>query len=308
MGTGLWGIVLGQMAMSGLAAAALYWAVRRLAGGWRVPAALATLAFVLWPDIQQFNVFILTESLFISLSVLVLAAFVRLHSGGRGAWLALGVALLLVAKARPNGFVLTGAALLAGLEYLRQQPGRRWFWVVIGAAALAIPLGLVVLNYQLKSYFIVETYARGELIFGNQQWVLHPTTPLDLPPPGTGQVPRILYFIAHNPGFLLQLMLGKLFVFVSGLKPNYSLGHRVLDVLVLWPCYWLAWRGARLGNVWQLGRVFLVAVPLLQAAVVMLTVDDWDVRFQAPVMPFVFALAALAAGEWIKGQRHSTGG
>jgi hypothetical protein len=34
-------------------------------------------------------------------------------------------------------------------------------------------------------------------------------------------------------------------------------------------------------------------VPLLQAAVVMLTVDDYDVRFLAPVLPFLFVLAAL---------------
>lgn len=88
-------------------------------------------------------------------------------------------------------------------------------------------------------------------------------------------------------------MAGKLFVFVSGLKPHYSLVHRLAYVLVLWPLYWLAARATRLGSVWKLGRVYLLGVPLLQAGIVMLTVDDWDVRFQAPVLPFVFVLAAL---------------
>ncbi|HET9505574.1 MAG TPA: hypothetical protein VFO93_18670 [Hymenobacter sp.] len=293
LGTGLWGIVLGQIAASGLAAAALYGATRQLAGGRRRAAALATLFFILWPDIQQFNCFLLTESLFISLSVLALAAFVRVRHGGWRAWATLGAVLLLAAFTRPNGFVLAGAALLAGLEYLRQQPGRRWFWGVVAGLLLAIPLALVVLNHHLKSYFIVETYARGELIFGTSAWAVQPAAPLAMPPPGTGQVPRILYFAAHNPWFLLKLMAGKLFVFVSGLKPHYSLAHRLAYVLVLWPLYWLAARGTQLSSVWKLGRVFLLGVPLLQASIVMLTVDDWDVRFQAPVLAFVFVLAAL---------------
>ncbi|RZK54830.1 MAG: hypothetical protein EOO59_11085 [Hymenobacter sp.] len=293
LGAGLWGIVLAQLAISGWAAAALYGAVRRLAEGSRVAAALAALLFMLWPDIQQFNCYLLTESLFTSLSVLSLAAFVRVRHGGWRAWAGLLAALLLTAFTRPNGFVLTGAALLAGLEHLRQRPGRRLFWGVVAGLVLAIPLALVVLNHQLKSYFIVETYGRGELIFGTSAWAVQPTAPLAMPPPGTGQVLRILYFAAHNPVFLLRLMVGKLFVFVSGLKPHYSLLHRLAYVLVLWPVYWLAARGTQLSGVWKLGRVFLVGVPLLQALIVMLTVDDWDVRFQAPVLPFVFALAAL---------------
>jgi len=55
-------------------------------------------------------------------------------------------------------------------------------------------------------------------------------------------------------------------------------------------------RGAGRARVWLPARAFLAGVPLLQAAVVMLTVDDYDVRFLAPVLPFVFALAALAVG------------
>ncbi len=291
--TGWWGIVLGQIAVSGAAAAALYGGVRHLASGRRGAAALATLLFIVWPDIQQFNCYLLTESLFISLSVLSFAAFVRVRAGGWRAWATLVLVLLLTVLTRPNGFVLTFAVLTAGLENLRQRPGRLLFWAAVGAVVLAIPLALVVLNQRLQSYFIVETYQRGELIFGSPVWAVHPATPLDMPADGIGQVPRILYFAAHNPGFLLRLMFGKLFVFVSGMKPYYSVAHRLAYVLVLWPLYYLAARGTQRPDVWKLARIFLAAVPLWQAAIVMLTVEDWDVRFLAPVLPFVFILAAL---------------
>ncbi|MDO7885235.1 hypothetical protein [Hymenobacter cheonanensis] len=295
---GWWGIVLGQIALSGLAALALYGAVRRLAGGRRAAAALATGLFVLWPDVQQFNCYLLTESLFISLSVLSFWAFGRTRAGGWRAWVALGGLLVLTALVRPNGFVVAAAVGLAGLATLFVKK-RRVFWLAVGAAGLASPLAVWWLNHQLVSFFIVETYLRGELMFATPVWAVHPSAPLVLPPAGWGQMSRVLYFAAHNPGFLARLMLGKLFVFFSSIKPYYSLGHKLLSVLGLWPLYYLAVRGARRAAVWLPARAFLVGVPLLQAAVVMLTVDDYDVRFLAPVLPFVFALVGLAVGEWV---------
>lgn len=292
---GWWGIVLGQIALSGLAALALHRAVRRLAGGRRGAAALATGLFMLWPDVQQFNCYLLTESVFISLSVLSFWAFVRVRHGGWRAWLVLGLLLVLTALARPNGFVVAGAVGLAGLAMLYVKR-RRLFWLAAGGAVLASPLAVWWLNQKLVSYFIVETYLRGELMFATPVWAVHPSAPLVVPPAGIGQMSRVLHFAAHNPGFLAQLMLGKLLVFFSSIKPYYSLGHRLMSVLVLWPLYYLAVRGAGRARVWLPARVFLAGVPLLQAAVVMLTVDDYDVRFLAPVLPFVFALAALAVG------------
>lgn len=114
-----------------------------------------------------------------------------------------------------------------------------------------------------------------------------------MPPPGTGPVVRVLYFAWHNSIYLARLMLGKLFVFLSYLKPHYSLAHRVVGVAVLWPAYVLAALAARQSSIWRPGRLFLAGVFLLQTAITMLTVDDWDVRFLAPVLPMVFVLAAL---------------
>ncbi len=303
LGAGWWGIVLGQIAASGLAALALYAAVRELAGGRRGAAAVATGLFVAWPDVQQFNCYLLTESLFISLSVLSFWALVRVRAGGWGAWMRLAGLLLLTALVRPNGFVVAGAVGLAGAAALYAQR-RRLFWLAMGSGVLASPLIIWALNRQLVSFLIVETYMRGELMFATPVWAIHPSTPLVPPPAGWSQLARVLHFAAHNPGFLARLMLGKLFVFFSSIKPYYSLGHKLMSVLILWPLYWLAGRGACRPTVWLPARVFLVGVPLLQAGVVMLTIDDYDVRFLAPVLPFIFTLAALC-GEIVSGEMVS---
>ena len=293
LGLGWPGIAAGQMAVSALATRAIYRGTRRLAPGGRTAAALATLAFIAWPDIQQFNVFLLTESLFISLVALSFGAFTKIKAGRPHDWALLLLVLALAVLARPNGFVVGLAAALAGLDALRRRPDRRpWRAALLGLVLLA-PLLWAALNHQLATFYLMDTYQRGELIFRYQLWAVHQAAPLNMPPPGTGPAARVLYFAAHNPIYLGRLMLGKLFVFVSYLKPHYSLAHRVLGVLVLWPAYFLAARGARRRGIWRPARVYLAGVFLLQTAIVMLTVDDWDVRFLAPVLPVVFVLATL---------------
>ena len=293
LGLGWWGIVAGQMVLSALATRAIYQGTRRLANGWRGAAAIATLLFIAWPDIQQFNVFLLTESLFISLTALSFGAFTRLRNGRQADWVWLIIILILTALARPNGFMVALAASLAGLDALRRHPDRRQWRAALVFLVLLSPLLWMALNHQLATYYLMDTYQRGELIFRYPLWAVHQAQPLLMPPNGTGPVMRVLYFAAHNPIYLVRLMLGKLFVFVSYLKPHYSLAHRVAGVLVLWPAYWLAARATRRAGIWQPARVFLAAIFLLQAAIIMLTVDDWDVRFLAPVLPAVFVLAAL---------------
>jgi hypothetical protein len=293
--TGWWGIVLGQVALSGLAAAALYRGTRQVAGGQRGPAALATLLFISWLDIQNFNAFLLTESLFTSLSVLSFGALANLRgwAGSVGAWVLLLTVLTLTALARPNGFVVPLAAGLAGLLMLARLRNQRPFRAALLGLVLLAPVLWVALNHQLQTFTLIETYQRGELIFRYPWRAVHPDGPFQLPPPGLAPVPRLLYFYAHNPGFMLRLMLGKLLVYVSYLKPHYSLAHKALATAVVWPSYALAARAVWRGCGWRPVRLFLALVPLLQTLVVTLTVDDWDVRFLAPVLPFVFVLAAL---------------
>ncbi|RSK30173.1 hypothetical protein [Hymenobacter metallilatus] len=300
LGAGWWGIVLGQMAVSGLAARAFYRTLRRLtphAPDWR-PAALATAALVCWRDAQQFNVYILTESLFASLTVLALWALVRARRGPAGRWVVFGVLVLLAGIVRPNGFVVAGAAVLAGLARLRQLPGRQAYRRALLAGTLLAPLWWWVLNKLLLTFTLVETYLRGEIIYGYTPWVVEPTEPLQLPPPGLAPVLRLGYFIVANPVYWLKLAVLKGLLFFSYVKTYYSWSHILLIVLFIYPCYWLAGRGLRTAGVWLPARVFLGGVVLLQGLVVMLTVEDWDVRFLLPVLPCVFALAGVAMAHW----------
>lgn len=295
VGAGWWGIALGQIAIAGLAARAFYSALRRLtpnALDWR-PAALATAALISWRDAQQFSVYILTESLFSSLAILTFWALCRAHRTGARGWLLFGLLALLTGIVRPNGFVVAAAGAVAALVELRLQPGQRAYrraWVVL---LLLTPVLWVILNKLLLTFTLVETYLRGEIIYGYTPWVVEPTEPLLLPPAGLAPVLRLGYFILCNPVYFTKLALLKGGLFFSYVKSYYSWSHIIMIVLFIYPCYWLAWQGARATWAWLPARVFLVALIMIQAAVVMMTVEDWDVRFLLPVLPCVFALAGL---------------
>lgn len=293
LGTGRWGIVLGQIIIAGLAAAALYDTMRQLAHGRRLPAVLATGLLILWRDTQQFNVYILTESLFESYLLFTFWALVRAHQGGTRQWILVCLCVLLSFISRPNGFIVPVAGMLAGLVALYQQPTRRAYYYTLLALAILSPVMWFVLNKLLLTFTLVETYLRGEIIYGYTAWVVAPTEPIQMPPTGLAPVLRLGYFMLHNPVYFTKLALLKVGVFFSYIKTYYSWLHILAIVLFIYPCYWLALHGARRKEVWLPARVFLVATVLLQGFVVMMTVEDWDVRFLLPVLPCVFALAAL---------------
>jgi hypothetical protein len=115
--------VAGQLVVAALAARALY---------------KTTALFILWPESQQFNTYLLTESLFLNLSVLV--------------------GLLLCALVRPNGFIVGLAIALVGLLTLAWRPQKGGFWLVLAGLAALGPVLWRLLNYQLAPYTLIETY------------------------------------------------------------------------------------------------------------------------------------------------------
>ncbi len=295
LGTGPAGAAWGQLVVAGLAAVALYFALLRLTRR-RATAIFGTAALVLWPDTQEFNGFILTESLATSGLIFTFAALVRARAAAQPAraWaLALGAALL-TAALRPNAFVLPLALGGAGLVALaarygaaRVRRGAAW-----AALVLAVP-GWWLLNKLLLTFTLMETYARGELIYGTRVLALAPPTTLWLPPDHWAPAVRLAAFGWHNPAYFLALLSGKISLFFLYARPYHSWAHIGLILLCIWPLYWLAVRGARAKAVWLPARLFLTLVVVGQALVVGFTVEDWDGRFLIAVLPAVFGLASL---------------
>ncbi|RPD46343.1 hypothetical protein DNI29_15200 [Hymenobacter sediminis] len=293
LGLGLTAMALGQYALSGLAAVALYRAVRQLAKGAWEPAFLATTLYIGWFEVQSFNAFLLTESVFTSLLLLSFWAVGRART--KAGWATALLILLITVSVRPNGFVALAAAVLVVAILIRQRASHRVQWSVGVGCVLLLPVAWIALNQLLLTFRLIATYQEGMVIFMYKDILMHPTEPLTLPPPEAAPVLRLAYFILHNPRYFGQLAIWKLIFFMGFPKPYFSALHILWNLTVLPVLYWLAIRALALRQVARTMRVFLAAVILLQACIVTLTVEDYDVRFSGPVLPYMFALAALGA-------------
>ncbi|UPL49398.1 hypothetical protein [Hymenobacter sublimis] len=309
VGLGRTAMALGQYAVAGVATVTLYRAVRRLGRGAWEPAFLATLLYIGWSDIQRFNAFLLTESLFTSLLLLSFWAVARVRTVGSGA-LALLV-LLITVSVRPNGFVALVAAALALAVVVQQRGPRRLKWLVLGATLLLLPVAWTALNQLLLTFQLIKTYREGMIIFMYDGILMHPTGPLALPAPDATPVERLAYFILHNPRYFGQLAIWKLIFFMGFPKPYFSALHIFWQFMTLPLVYWLALRGLAYRFVARPMRVFLAAGFVVQAGIITLTIEDYDIRFSGPVLPYVFALAALGAlplwrraQQWLEKSSH----
>ncbi|MBC7922912.1 MAG: hypothetical protein H7Z75_17685 [Ferruginibacter sp.] len=295
-GAGTPALVLAQMALSGLAAVALYATARHLSGSTRA-AAGAAWCFLLWPDLQYWNCYVLTESLFISFMLFSLAATVLGKTRWPG-WLAVGI-VGFTATIRPNGFVVP----LAALGYAFARIGSEWKRHPWPRAVFFIPLVLVSLfatywlldTYWLRTFGITGIYPNGWIIYGWDGFRILPDQPPRIPDASVPPVKRLLTVIGQNPLYFLKVASVKALLFVGYAKPYFSPLHNAAIVLLVYPLYFLAGKAFWNGKLALPVRVYLGLVLLLHVLMVALTYEDWDCRFSIPLLPLVFVAASVEA-------------
>lgn len=293
LGMGMYGVILAQTLISGVAAAAVYSTARRLAGNLLAPV-LATVLFICWYDMQQYNGFILTESLYISLFVF---AFYFLAKADRNilksCW-ALPF-ILFCCIVRPNGFI----ALVGYLGYLfiivytsiPSKPKR----MALLASAVVVPLAavLVVDQYLLTSFTIVETYEKGHLIFMYPELQVNSAQPIVMPPADASPLEKILYFAWHNTSYFLRMSGLRFLLFWGNVKPYFSVWHNLAIVLVLYPLYFFTGKAMLHKSMPKPLAVFALLVLLQQCFITTITSEDWNGRFLMSLIAFVFILGAV---------------
>jgi hypothetical protein len=292
---GIVSICLAQVALSGVATWAYYRTALRLSGAYWPTAFLATAAFVNWLEVQAFNTLILTESLFTSLLIICLWAVVRIRDISTFS-IALAI-LLITVTVRPNGFVALVAAATSGLGWMLQTGRTRW---CILPLFTILTIALVELNRTVVDFNLIETYKAGTVIFGYAPPLINPPATLQLPSDTLLPAIQLAYFIGNNLFYFIKLSLLKLAYFLGLPKPWHSALHTVWLVLTLPIIYGLAVCGAWHKAIAMHVRIYLVATIAAQAAIIMLTVEDWDNRFSGPLIPYWLLLAALGAQPILK--------
>jgi hypothetical protein len=152
----------------------------------------------------------------------------------------------------------------------------------------------------LTTFDLIQSYAKGEIIYPNINFWIEKPESLLLPPDSMQPLASLIFFMAHNPAYFFKLSSVKMILYYGHVKPYFSWVHNTAIVLLLYPLYFLAGWAAWRSKINKPVLLFLLSYIFLQGATVMLTAENWDGRFLVPVLPFVFVLSALGLDHLLK--------
>lgn len=243
---------------------------------------LASLAYLVWPDLQRWNFYLLSDGpcnslLSASLGLVLLAGRAPVW------WLLLGPLLLALTLCRPDAVFLL--APLALYLLLRRQPG----------AGLALLAGAVLFLWlktpsPSSTNEILEHWNRGTVVWG------YPALdhPLAVAIPDRSLVGWLSHALWQDPWGLMALMGRRAFWFLAHARPFYSLAHNLAvglsSLCLLGLGIWGLLAGEGPGRERALGWSLLI----VQLGLCMFTWADWDGRFLTRVTPGLMLLAAEA--------------
>jgi hypothetical protein len=282
-------VVIFHLLFSALAVAAVYRLTLSLSSD-GTTAAIATLLYVLWPDIQQWNYIVYTDSIFTS-SVLIAIALIH-FARTRLEYVLAGIGAVFAIFARPVGITFFTALLVYGVVWFSQSGFKRRR-ALYAISFVLIAIGLIAVNQAVDEYIdgFLDSYAKAEIIYPGIPVGVDP--PKDLYSPGYEYpaLVRLALFIVNNPVFFMKISLVKTFLFLGHVKPYFSWTHNILIALFLWPLYVFGVVGIRsLPNNGL--KAFIFSFIALQTLTITLTSENWDGRFLLPVLPWVFILSA----------------
>jgi hypothetical protein len=269
LGSGPSGVIAVQILVAACATAALFDLGRELGGRWA--GILAASVFIVDYDIARWHVYLLTDSLYISLVPIATWAAHRAVGRGMGAYLGASFILLVTALMRPNGWVMIPiAAIYWTIRSERRGPFK------IAAATLVVALCLggagAVAAVQFGRARPFDPRAPREvngqrLPFARAMTLRDRLNPFRMPP-------RLLTELKH-------------------IQPDYSQRHKLMVAAMLTVVYPLAIVGLIRSRGVPLARL-MAAVVVCHLLIVCVTFPDRDGRYLLYVFPLLLVFAARA--------------
>lgn len=286
-------VIFAQIVISGVACYFLYCVSLKLFHS--ISCACTTVVlYTSWIYVQAWDFYILTESMFVSCTIALLYAMVCLR--GFKKYFNCLILILVIATLRPNGFIIAvcfAAYELCDIYYSKS----RLFAVFIVGLGVFLTVVLFYVSLSLDDYyhnFIYPNYLMGEIISGYPQLRID-TKGLINPGKNGSPIYMILEFISNNPCYYLKLIFSKALFFWGHIKPYYSILHNCVIIIILYPCYILAFSTLKSKILPNNLRIFFIFYFILQTSIVASYMEDWDGRFLAPLLPLVFLLAGGCA-------------
>lgn len=285
LGIETWGTFLFQSVLSLLSVLCFYKALRSLLISSILPLFLALYLASLFP-LQQFNSYLYTESIFISLSTIWTSSLIY-SSKRQSLWFAPILIAILMVFTRPTGiyFLLLSICWILIL-LIQQKKTRTAVLLLIGT----VGLGVVMINFMMNT--------GGELDFWlpfEQKHIICgvPTGSLAVVTSDDQSLLIFLKVFQQYPSEMLSLMFQRLISFWKIAKPHYSLSHNLILVAWMYPLFIIAFSAFRYIRKNILIQIIVLAVVLISFSV-MVTCNDWMNRFILPLIPLLLLAAGIS--------------
>lgn len=296
VGIGLRGVVATQLVAAALAGLAQYDLGRQLGGRW--VGLLVALFLVANPDIARWHTFIMTDSLYTSLVVLVAWAAHR-AAERRGGWYILaGLLVLGAGLMRPEGLLLL--PLAASYWLIRALPRRGARWLAVGGVAGLFILGVLTAPFARAAVQFEEPLTflqRGDIVSTYTGWLL--PMPAATTPAGAGQLGAVAEYVARHPLATVALAGARMGAELIHIRPFYSARHNLAVLACLLPLYLLALLGIR--RVWGTSLAkWLLALIGSHLPMAALLGANWDGRYLLFFLPLILVFSACELGGWLR--------
>ncbi|MEQ8469711.1 MAG: hypothetical protein RIC35_00920 [Marinoscillum sp.] len=295
-------VIIFQMILAVLATVALYHAAYKLFKN-RYAAFLSGLVFLFWWDCLHWNGTVMSESLFCSLTILII--YLLVHFDNRKTDFArLAIAMLALCFTRPTFIVvvvgLAAYFLFSYWNYLRALSMRK---KLLSASVLAM-ISLLGATLMFQKWDFTVDYISGEVVTYmstvQESSLYHETlhTPLANASVGLSDskwgIVRITSFIIDHPGYFFTLAIKKVYYLLTFQRPYYSTWHNLFSALwmaMMYSCFVIGFLHCTHRPI----KAFVITVIIVNCLLIGISSVDWDNRFYIPMEPGIVLFAGFGA-------------
>lgn len=245
---------------------------------------IVLILFLFYIPIQMRNFFILSDSLFISFSIISFYYFIK-EKNVKNIIIFLMISLFTF-TIRPHGILILLLVIFYIYELIPSNKKKfKYFFIVFISLSFILLLNLY-LRDTTKNYFFIS----GQSIFGFKDYSV---TYHGLPENLIYKSPfyQSIFLIINYPIESIKLLFYKIFFYISGVRPYYSFPHNLFEFIYTFGTFLLGFV-AYLFNKKNKIKNFMFIIIILSIIGAMITGPDWSGRYRMYIMPFIFIFAS----------------
>ena len=267
----------------------------------RLVATVCCLMFILYPDNLFWHSYILTESIyssFLCFSAYTLIRYLNQNTNKNLNALILTSTVCFFCKPTAPALIIAAITPLI-INFLSDKSLR---FLKITGVLVAFTATIILANKMISMHHVMLIYEKGDIIFAMHEFPTHvfhdlltieATQDLYIPKHKSALILNMAEFIIKNPVYWIKLFCGKLFMYITHIRPYWSWGHNIWVILLIWPCYYFSLVVLKRKLISRPLIISTITYMAIHCLIVSNTWADWDARFFVPIYPILAILGAI---------------